>query len=126
MTDPDRNVDLVLRSTRVVTPDGTRPASVAVTGGTITAVLPHGRGYGSELPPGARLEDVGDDVVLPGLVDTHVHVNDPGRAEWEGFWTATRAAASGGITTLIDMPLNSLPPTTTTAHLRIKREVAAP
>ncbi|WP_408058651.1 allantoinase AllB [Streptomyces niveus] len=122
----DRNVDLVLRSTRVVTPDGTRPASVAVTGGTITAVLPHERGYGSELPPGARLEDVGDDVVLPGLVDTHVHVNDPGRAEWEGFWTATRAAASGGITTLIDMPLNSLPPTTTTAHLRIKREVAAP
>lgn len=126
MTDLDRNVDLVLRSTRVVTPDGTRPASVAVTGGTITAVLPHERGYGSELPPGARLEDVGDDVVLPGLVDTHVHVNDPGRAEWEGFWTATRAAASGGITTLIDMPLNSLPPTTTTAHLRIKREVAAP
>ncbi|MET9551763.1 allantoinase AllB [Streptomyces sp. NPDC006645] len=126
MTDPDRNVDLVLRSTRVVTPDGTRPASVAVTGGTITAVLPYERGYGSELPPGARLEDVGDDVVLPGLVDTHVHVNDPGRAEWEGFWTATRAAASGGITTLIDMPLNSLPPTTTTAHLRIKREVAGP
>lgn len=126
MTDLDRNVDLVLRSTRVVTPDGTRPASVAVTGGTIAAVLPHERGYGSELPPGARLEDVGDDVVLPGLVDTHVHVNDPGRAEWEGFWTATRAAASGGITTLIDMPLNSLPPTTTTAHLRIKREVAAP
>ncbi|MFI6079660.1 allantoinase AllB [Streptomyces sp. NPDC051217] len=125
----DRNVDLVIRSTRVVTPEGTRPASVAVAAGTIAAVLPHERPYereyGSGLPPGARLEDVGDDVVLPGLVDTHVHVNDPGRAEWEGFWTATRAAASGGITTLIDMPLNSLPPTTTTAHLRIKREVAA-
>lgn len=124
----DRTVDLVLRSTRVVTPEGTRPASVAVAGGTITAVLPYdgppGSAYGCEPPPGARLEDVGDDVVLPGLVDTHVHVNDPGRAEWEGFWTATRAAASGGITTLIDMPLNSLPPTTTTAHLRIKREVA--
>ncbi|MEV0777386.1 allantoinase AllB [Streptomyces sp. NPDC050433] len=126
MTDPDRNVDLVLRSTRVVTPEGTRPASVAVAAGVISAVLPHERGYGSELPSGARLVDVGDDVVLPGLVDTHVHVNDPGRAEWEGFWNATRAAASGGITTLIDMPLNSLPPTTTTAHLRIKREVAAP
>ncbi|MEU0696442.1 allantoinase AllB [Streptomyces niveus] len=125
----DRTVDLVLRSTRVVTPEGTRPASVAVADGTIAAVLPyeppHGRAYGSEQAPGARLVDVGDDVVLPGLVDTHVHVNDPGRAEWEGFWTATRAAASGGITTLIDMPLNSLPPTTTTAHLRIKREVAS-
>ncbi|MFD9871936.1 allantoinase AllB [Streptomyces niveus] len=125
----DRTVDLVLRSTRVVTPEGTRPASVAVADGTIAAVLPyeppHGRAYGSEPAPGARLVDVGDDVVLPGLVDTHVHVNDPGRAEWEGFWTATRAAASGGITTLIDMPLNSLPPTTTTAHLRIKREVAS-
>lgn len=125
----DRTVDLVLRSTRVVTPEGTRPASVAVADGAIAAVLPyerpHGRAYGSEPPPGARLVDVGDDVVLPGLVDTHVHVNDPGRAEWEGFWTATRAAASGGITTLIDMPLNSLPPTTTTAHLRIKREVAS-
>ncbi|MEU0523467.1 allantoinase AllB [Streptomyces niveus] len=125
----DRTVDLVLRSTRVVTPEGTRPASVAVADGTIAAVLPyeppHGRAYGSEQAPGARLVDVGDDVVLPGLVDTHVHVNDPGRAEWEGFWTATRAAASGGITTLIDMPLNSLPPTTTAAHLRIKREVAS-
>ncbi|WTL16606.1 allantoinase AllB [Streptomyces sp. NBC_01506] len=124
MTDLDRNVDLVLRSTRVVTPEGTRPASIAVAGGTIAAVLPYETVYGSELPPGARPVDVGDDVVLPGLVDTHVHVNDPGRAEWEGFWTATRAAASGGITTLVDMPLNSLPPTTTTAHLRIKREVA--
>lgn len=125
----DRTVDLVLRSTRVVTPEGTRPASVAVADGTIAAVLPyegpHGGAHGFEPPPGARLVDVGDDVVLPGLVDTHVHVNDPGRAEWEGFWTATRAAASGGITTLIDMPLNSLPPTTTTAHLRIKREVAS-
>ncbi|OSC55603.1 allantoinase, partial [Streptomyces sp. 4F] len=60
-----------------------------------------------------------------GLVDTHVHVNDPGRTEWEGFWTATRAAAAGGITTLVDMPLNSIPPTTTVDNLRTKREVAA-
>ncbi|CAM5500129.1 Allantoinase [Streptomyces tendae] len=67
----------------------------------------------------------GDHVVLPGLVDTHVHVNDPGRTEWEGFWTATRAAAAGGITTLVDMPLNSIPPTTTVDNLRTKREVAA-
>ncbi|MCS0635362.1 allantoinase AllB [Streptomyces sp. LP05-1] len=113
-------VELVLRSTRVVTPDGTRPAVVTVRGGTIEAVLP----YDAELPAGARLEDVGDHAVLPGLVDTHVHVNDPGRTEWEGFWTATRAAAAGGITTLIDMPLNSLPPTTTVNHLRVKRAVA--
>lgn len=118
--DMDTNVTLVLRSTRVITPEGTRPASVAVAGGRIAAVLPHD----AEVPAGARLEDVGDHVVLPGLVDTHVHVNDPGRTEWEGFWTATRAAAAGGITTLIDMPLNSLPPTTTVDNLRTKQDVA--
>ncbi|MET8505260.1 allantoinase AllB [Streptomyces sp. NPDC004787] len=116
------DVNLVLRSTRVITPEGTRAASVAVSGGTIAAVWPHD----AEVPAGARLEDVGDDVVLPGLVDTHVHVNDPGRTEWEGFWTATRAAAAGGITTLLDMPLNSLPPTTTVEHLRIKQDTARP
>nr|WSX54444.1 allantoinase AllB [Streptomyces sp. NBC_00974] len=113
-------VELVLRSTRVITPEGTRAASVAVAGGKIAAVLP----YEAGVPAGARLEDFGDDVLLPGLVDTHVHVNDPGRTEWEGFWTATRAAAAGGITTLLDMPLNSLPPTTTTANLVVKQEVA--
>ncbi|MEV2209991.1 allantoinase AllB [Streptomyces sp. NPDC050997] len=115
------DVELVLRSTRVITPEGTRAASVAVTAGTITAVLP----YDAPVPESAHLEDVGDDVLLPGLVDTHVHVNDPGRTDWEGFWTATRAAAAGGITTLVDMPLNSLPPTTTVDHLRTKRDVAA-
>ncbi|MEU1850571.1 allantoinase AllB [Streptomyces sp. NPDC019990] len=115
------DAELVLRSTRVLTPDGTRAASVAVAAGTITAVLPHD----APVPEGARLEDLGDHVLLPGLVDTHVHVNDPGRTEWEGFWTATRAAAAGGITTLVDMPLNSLPPTTTVAHLRTKQRVAA-
>lgn len=113
-------VELVLRSTRVVTPDGVRPASVAVAGGSVAAVQPHD----AAVPPGARLVDVGDDALLPGLVDTHVHVNDPGRTEWEGFWTATQAAAAGGITTLLDMPLNSLPPTTTVAHLETKRAVA--
>ncbi|MGW7206172.1 allantoinase AllB [Streptomyces sp. NPDC054837] len=115
------DVELVLRSTRVITPEGTRAASVAVSAGKITAVLP----YDAAVPEGARLEDFGDHVVLPGLVDTHVHVNDPGRTEWEGFWTATRAAAAGGITTLVDMPLNSLPPTTTVDNLRTKQEVAA-
>lgn len=113
-------VELVLRSTRVITPEGTRAASVAVAEGRITAVLAHD----AEVPPGARVEDFGDDVLLPGLVDTHVHVNDPGRTEWEGFWTATRAAAAGGVTTLVDMPLNSLPPTTTVDHLRTKQDVA--
>ncbi|GAA3724806.1 allantoinase AllB [Streptomyces tremellae] len=113
-------VSLVLRSTRVVTPEGIRPAAVAVAGERIAAVLP----YGAELPRGAGVEDVGDHAVLPGLVDTHVHVNDPGRAEWEGFPTATRAAAAGGVTTLVDMPLNSLPPTTTVPHLRVKQDAA--
>ncbi|MHC5907637.1 allantoinase AllB [Streptomyces sp. S6] len=113
--------ELVLRATRVITPEGERAATIAVTDGKITAVLP----YDAPVPPGARVTDVGDGVVLPGLVDTHVHVNDPGRTHWEGFWTATRAAAAGGITTLIDMPLNSLPPTTTVAHLDVKRTVAA-
>ncbi|MCM2394170.1 allantoinase AllB [Streptomyces sp. CWNU-1] len=107
---------------RVVTPDGTRPATVAVSDGRITAVLPHD----SAVPPGVPCEDFGADALLPGLVDTHVHVNDPGRTEWEGFATATRAAAAGGITTLLDMPLNSLPPTTTVAHLRTKQLTARP
>ncbi|QEU88537.1 allantoinase AllB [Streptomyces viridosporus] len=115
------DAELVLRSTRVITPGGTRAASVAVADGTITAVLP----YDAPVPGAARLTDLGDDVLLPGLVDTHVHVNDPGRTEWEGFRTATRAAAAGGITTLVDMPLNSLPPTTTVDHLRTKRRAAA-
>ncbi|GGV72195.1 MULTISPECIES: allantoinase AllB [Streptomyces] len=111
---------LMLRSTRVVTPEGTRAASVAVAHGTITAVLPHD----APVPAGARLVDLGDDALLPGLVDTHVHIDEPGRTTWEGFGTATRAAAAGGITTLIDMPLNSLPPTTTVEHLRTKQDAA--
>ncbi|MEU8887750.1 allantoinase AllB [Streptomyces sp. NPDC048442] len=124
----DANVELVLRSSRVVTPEGTRPASVAVAGGKILAVLPY-ETYGAQgegLPDGARFEDLGEHALLPGLVDTHVHVNDPGRTEWEGFWTATRAAAAGGITTLLDMPLNSLPPTTTVEGLQVKQDVARP
>lgn len=110
----------MLRSTRVITPQGTRAASVTVSGGKIADVL----AYDADVPAGVRVEDFGDDVLLPGLVDTHVHVNDPGRTEWEGFWTATRAAAAGGITTLVDMPLNSLPPTTTVGNLRTKQDVA--
>ncbi|MFF7196974.1 allantoinase AllB [Streptomyces sp. NPDC088197] len=112
--------ELILRSRRVVTPEGERPAAVAVSGGVISAVRP----YETPDPAGARVVDLGDDVLLPGLVDTHVHINDPGRTEWEGFATATAAAAAGGITTLVDMPLNSVPPTTTTAHLTVKRDTA--
>jgi allantoinase len=110
--------DLVLRSTRVATPGGLAPASVVVRGGVIAAVE-------SGAPPaGVLVVDYGESVVMPGLVDTHVHVNEPGRTEWEGFETATRAAAAGGVTTIFDMPLNSIPPTTTVAALREKTESA--
>ncbi len=78
----------------------------------------------ASLPESCPVEDVGDRVVLPGLVDTHVHINEPGRTEWEGFETATRAAAAGGITTLVDMPLNSSPVTTTAEALALKIEAA--
>jgi allantoinase len=112
---------LVIRARRAVTQDGIRPVTVAVREGRIAAVT----GYG-ERPDAARTEELpAGQVLLPGLVDTHVHVNEPGRTEWEGFATATRAAAAGGITTLLDMPLNSVPPTTSTAALRVKRAAAA-
>ncbi|HEX9163603.1 MAG TPA: amidohydrolase family protein, partial [Thermoanaerobaculia bacterium] len=103
----------VLRSTRVVLPDGVRPASVHVRDGRIERIAP--------------LDDqpATDDVIMPGVVDTHVHVNEPGRTEWEGFETATRAAAAGGITTIVDMPLNSIPPTTTVDALYEKAHAMA-
>jgi allantoinase len=113
--------DLVFRARRAVTPGGEEPACVAVAGETIAAVEPLGAGL-----TGRETVSLGDDVVLlPGLVDTHVHVNDPGRAEWEGFPTATAAAAAGGVTTIVDMPLNCLPPTVTPAALAAKRAAAA-
>src|SRR6266576_3900006 len=111
--------DLVILSTRVVTGEGIRPAAVAIADGVITAVHEHGGP-----PDAARQLDVGDAALLPGVVDTHVHVNEPGRTEWEGFETATRAAAAGGITTIVDMPLNSIPPTTTLAGFREKLAAA--
>ena len=77
-----------------------------------------------QIPTDAKVHDFGESVILPGLVDSHVHINDPGRTEWEGFETATRAAASGGYTMLVDMPLNCLPATTTVAALAAKREAA--
>src|SRR4051794_37790615 len=113
-------MDLVVRATRAVTAEGEVPVTVGVDGGRIVAVEPGGTRLS-----GDRVLDLGDDVVLlPGLVDTHVHVNDPGRAEWEGFETATRAAAAGGVTTIVDMPLNSLPPTVDVAALETKQKAA--
>ncbi|MBI1808211.1 MAG: allantoinase AllB [Ignavibacteria bacterium] len=99
---------LAIRSRRVVTPDGIQNASVLIDNGGVVDIS-----FGDEVPSGYPVDDVGDLVVMPGLVDTHVHVNQPGRTEWEGFETATRAAAAGGITTLVDMPLNNSPVTTT-------------
>jgi allantoinase len=103
----------------VVTPEAIRPASVHIHAGRITALA--GR---NDLPPDGEIVDAGDAVVMPGLVDAHVHVNEPGRTEWEGYTTATRAAAAGGVTTLVDMPLNSIPPTTTLAGFQQKLAAA--
>ncbi len=111
--------DLVLTSARVVTPHGEIPGAVVVENGIITAVEPL-----DHVPPAASRVDTGDAALLPGVVDTHVHVNEPGRTEWEGFETATRAAAAGGVTTIVDMPLNSIPVTTTVAGLAAKTRAA--
>jgi allantoinase len=111
--------DIVITSNRVVTPAGVGPASVHISGGRITAVAPR-----DEVPPGCEIIDAGEAVVMPGLVDSHVHVNEPGRTEWEGFASATRAAAAGGVTTIVDMPLNSVPPTTTLDGFRTKLDAA--
>jgi allantoinase len=111
-------------SQRIVTPDGIRPGAVLVRDGKISGIV-----LADDLPahPQVRdfeVRDFGESAILPGLVDSHVHINDPGRSEWEGFETATRAAAAGGYTTLVDMPLNCLPPTTTVAALAAKRKAA--
>jgi allantoinase len=111
--------DIVLRSRRVVTPRGLHAAAVHVEGGIVRAIT-----NWADVKEQSHVTDVGDAVVMPGLVDTHVHVNEPGRTEWEGFDTATRAAAAGGVTTLLDMPLNSIPATTTVAALEVKRRAA--
>src|SRR5256714_5075947 len=111
--------DAVVRGQIVVTPDGVGPASVHISDGRIVAL----RSF-DEVPAGVRVEEAGDLVVLPGLVDSHVHVNEPGRTEWEGFSTATRAAAAGGVTCIVDMPLNSVPPTTTLEGFRQKLDAA--
>jgi allantoinase len=109
----------VFRSTRVLTAQGLAPASLVVEGERVAAVESW-----DSTPPWAVVRDFGDAVLLPGLVDSHVHINEPGRTEWEGFSTATQAAASGGVTTLVDMPLNCVPETTSLEALQAKRDAA--
>jgi allantoinase len=118
--DPKLHCDHALVSRRVITPEGERAGAVLVKGEAIVGVV-----EANQVPPDARREDVGDAVILPGLVDSHVHVNEPGRTDWEGFASATRAAAAGGVTTIVDMPLNSSPVTTTRDALLRKLDAAA-
>lgn len=106
-------------SRQVVTPQGIRPAAILVEGEQIQAVVSP-----AQIVSGTEIHDFGDAAILPGLVDSHVHINDPGRAEWEGFRSATRAAAAGGYTLLVDMPLNCLPGTTNVVALEAKRAAA--
>jgi len=106
----------LIRSERVALPDGTRPATIRIEDGRIAAI--------ESASAGTPDIDAGSMMVIPGLVDSHVHINEPGRTDWEGFVTATKAAAAGGITTLVDMPLNSIPSTTSVAALEIKRGAA--
>jgi allantoinase len=120
-----RQPDLVLHAPRTVLGGHHRPGesacTVVVTGGRVTEVRALDRSVAA-----AEVVELGEDAVLvPGLVDTHVHVNEPGRTEWEGFATATRAAAAGGVTTVLDMPLNSIPPTLDPDALAVKRAAAA-
>ena len=111
---------LVIRAKRAVFPDGIRPAVVVVDDERITALLEDGAAV--EAQEEVVVPD--DQVLMPGLVDSHVHVNEPGRTPWEGYESATRAGLAGGITTILDMPLNSSPPTTTVANLGAKEEAA--
>ena len=123
-SDTSRNspaaADLIVRGKRVVTPAGERAAAIHVRAGVIVAIS----GF-DEIPSDSTVHEASDFVVMPGVVDTHVHINEPGRADWEGFSSATRAAAAGGVTTLIEMPLNSIPATISAAALREKLAAAA-
>src|SRR5438477_12291488 len=113
--------ELVIRGRRVVIGDSSRPASLHITRGYISSIS-----IFEDVPDGCDLIEADpDSVVMPGLVDTHVHVDEPGRTDWEGFETATRAAAAGGVTTIVDMPLNSVPVTTTVTALKLKARAGA-
>jgi len=128
MIGPMEPFDLVVRARRaLVDVDGRpqeRPASIGIRDGRIVAVDALGEIAVADADADAEIVLGDDEVLLPGLVDTHVHVNEPGRTEWEGFASATRAAAAGGVTTILDMPLNSIPPTTTVEALRLKQDAA--
>src|SRR6201998_1389003 len=112
--------EIVVRGNRVVTPDGERAAAILIQGGVIAKVSDF-----RDVSHATEIYEARDFAIMPGLVATHVHINEPGRTEWEGFATATRAASAGGYTTLVDMPLNCLPETTTVAALEAKRHAAA-
>ena len=114
-------LDLLFRAPRVITAAGEVARCIGVRDGRIVVIEP----IDAELDADEVVELGDDEVLIPGLVDTHVHVNEPGRTEWEGFATATRAAAAGGVTTIVDMPLNSIPPTVDVEALAVKRRVAA-
>ncbi|HET6930979.1 MAG TPA: allantoinase AllB, partial [Candidatus Acidoferrum sp.] len=107
--------DLIVRGKRVLTPEGERPATIHISGGVIQKVSVF-----DDVSSTGSIHEARDSVVMAGLVDTHVHINEPGRTEWEGFATSTRAAAAGGITTLIEMPLNSIPATTSVSAFQEK------
>ncbi|ARC58490.1 Allantoinase [Frondihabitans sp. 762G35] len=119
---PEQVLDTVFRARRVLIDGAFREASVAVRDGVVV----HLGTFDEPLDSADEVTLDDDSVLVPGIVDTHVHVNEPGRTDWEGFASATRAAARGGVTTLIDMPLNSIPPTTTVEALDLKRAAAAP
>src|SRR4051794_41722098 len=103
---------VILRSRNVVTPEGIRAAAIHINDGVIERV--------ADFDDASGAADYGELTLMPGVVDSHVHVNEPGRTEWEGFETATHAAAAGGVTTIVDMPLNSIPATTSKAALEAK------
>lgn len=117
----DNTYDLVLCGQQVLTAEGIAPREIGVRDGKIVAI----EALGVALEGSRVIEVAADEVLLPGLVDTHVHVNEPGRTEWEGFESATKAAAAGGVTTIVDMPLNSIPPTVNLEALNIKRQAAS-
>ena len=120
--------DLIIRGRKVVLSDPqshshtVAPAAIHIHDGRIASITDY-----EDVPAVVKLIEANDEsLVMAGLVDTHVHINEPGRTDWEGFWTATHAAAAGGVTTLVDMPLNSIPPTTTINGLKAKLDAARP
>src|SRR5690242_3831971 len=115
----------VIASSRAVVAGRLTEATIVVSQNTgrITSIF-HSVLPQSDFPEGTPYADYSPHILLPGLVDAHVHLNEPGRTEWEGFWTGTRAAAFGGVTTVVDMPLNAIPPTTTVENLNIKVEAS--